>query len=162
MKLRQKWIAAIAVTMMVNTVAASGPWDARLPAPTLVTAIVQDAETTTGKGEEPQLRPINSGKEDLPASISKPSGVLALAPAGKRVLPALPTRSQGRCLCPDIRCTGPHYSSCLPQIYYGTNPRGDDPFLPLYQTINDNRTQHWYDAALRMVQRKKHLSEIVD
>lgn len=151
----------MAVAAVAMTVQAAEAQENLANAPKLVTAVVQDVPMMSQQNQAVHLQFDDSARNDLPASITQPSGILTLAPAGLQGLPALPTRGRGCNLCPDIRCQGPLYSGCSPRIYYGTNPRDDDPILPLYPQINDAKTTHWYDAALRMVQRKKAVAEVI-
>lgn len=100
-------------------------------------------------------------KTDLPASITAPSGILPLATDGAFVFEPLPTL--GLCaLRPDVRCTGPDYCSCMPRIYYGTNPCDDDPVLTMRPTVRDPKTLHWYEKALSMVRRKTAIAEVLN
>lgn len=101
----------------------------------------------------------DSRSAELPASITGDNELLPLAPAGKMMLPALPVRSGGCLPRPLVECTGPDYCGCTARIYFGTNPCDDDPILPLYPTINDHKTRHWYQHAKSMVLRKKHVAE---
>lgn len=158
MKLNQICMAAAVVAMTAQAAEAQENF---ANAPKLVTAVVQEAPVMSQQNQGVHLKFDDSVRQDLPASITQPSGILRLAPAGIQGLPVLPTRGHGCNLCPDVRCHGPVYPGCSPFIYYGTNPRDDDPVLPLYPHINDAKTKHWYDAALRMVRRKKAVAEVI-
>lgn len=100
-------------------------------------------------------------KVDLPASITAPSGILPLATDGAFVFEPLDRRD----LCPQrasVRCAGPDYRSCLPRIYYGTDPCDDDPVLSMSPTVRDPKTRHWYEKALNMVLRKTAIAEALN
>ena len=99
---------------------------------------------------------------DLPTSITKPNGVLALAIDGPAALPSLPMRSTGCNAKPVLQCTGPNYCGCHPQTYYRTNPCDDDPVLTKSPTVNDSWTNRWYRKALDMVRRKKIITEAIN
>ncbi|WP_153556286.1 hypothetical protein [Roseimaritima sediminicola] len=96
---------------------------------------------------------------DLPTSVTRPSGVLSLATGGPAVLPELPLARGGCQPRPAVRCTGPCYRGCTPPIYYGTDPTDDDPVLSMSPTVCDACTTHWYEHALRMILRKKAITE---
>ncbi len=98
---------------------------------------------------------------DLPASITQPSGVLTLAPAGIQTLPARPATGRGCNACPGVRCRGPIYPSCSPRIYYGTDPGDDDPILSLSPQIHHGKPQPWYTAAFNLVLRKQAVTEAI-
>ncbi len=105
------------------------------------------------------LPPSRYGSSEPPFSITGDNEVLSLATSEAAVLSGLPSRAGGCSARPEICCTGPDYRGCTPRIYYGTNPCDDDPILTLVPAINDQKTKHWYDHALRMILRKKHVAE---
>ncbi|WP_235952309.1 hypothetical protein [Crateriforma spongiae] len=108
------------------------------------------------------IPPTKYESTELPASITKPNGVLTLATDGPAALPALPMRSHGCNPRPFVDCTGPDYCGCHPRTFYGTNPCDDDPILTMSPTVNDSWTSHWYRKALDMVRRKTHIAEAIN
>lgn len=109
--------------------------------------------------DDDAIAPSGYRSSEPPVSISGDNELLTLATDGIAVLPGLPSRPGGCSVRPTVRCTGPNYRGCTPRVYYGTNPCDDDPILPLVPAINDPKTSHWYDHALRMILRKKHVAE---
>jgi hypothetical protein len=107
----------------------------------------------------PQTEPLNGN--ELPASITDPSDLLPLATGGPYAFDPLPMCGDGCAPRPIIRCTGPAYRGCNPRLYYGTNPYDDDPILPLYPSINNRKTKHWYQHAFDLVKRKKAITAAI-
>ncbi len=128
----------------------------------LTPVLVQPMQSERVSDETPiddAVPPSRDRSSELPVSISGDNPLLPLATGGTAVLPGLPIRHAGCSPRPSIRCTGPDYRGCSPRIYYGTNPCDDDPILPMAPAIDDHKTNHWYDHALRMILRKKHVAE---
>lgn len=128
-----------------------------------VPMVVQDVKAMALPGEllESKKEKSQPGDIQLPASMTQPSGLLTLAPAGIQPLPALPTTGHGCRLHPTVRCTGPEYCGGAPRLYYKTHPRDDDPILPLATPTHDRVTKHWYETALKMILRKKTVTEAI-
>ncbi|MEZ6088652.1 MAG: hypothetical protein R3C05_11610 [Pirellulaceae bacterium] len=98
---------------------------------------------------------------ELPLSLRGEGETLPLAPAGSAFLPSISVQTSGCSMRPILDCMGPDYRDCSPRLYYRTNPSDDDPVLSLYPRITDPKTNHWYDHALRMVLRKKRITEVL-
>lgn len=125
----------------------------------LVETVVQAAGPEQPDSSLIYVGPSDAEHSELPASVASSQPWLPLAPEGMQTLPDLPATGHGCGMCPVLQCTGPEYCGCSPRIYYGTNPCDDDPILPLNSRINDWKLRHWYNAGLRMILRKKAVTE---
>ena len=162
-------IATVVIGVTSCTATAQDSFGQSLPQPVTLAAPEMDDMTamsdmlhsTSTLEMSDAITPTNHSVAELPASITNPSGILPSATGGAFVFDPLPMCGNGCNPRPIIDCTGPDFCGCTKRIYYGTNPCDDDPILPLYQSVNDKKTKHWYQHAFDMVTRKKAITEAI-